>query len=365
MIERSQQDERTPAEQDRDDSLWPRAVPTPNGQKAPDANAAPPPHARSPYPWLYPSTVPYPPPPEYYLQRAAPVMAPPPAEHAHGGGYPAFAPDGRVNPSSLAGAAPVAVPATYPVGAPLGGAAQGRASTGVTTKSDGVTNLLLPLGSALVSFALYTLYGGWQFGLGLVLLLLVHEMGHFIVIRAKGLPASLPVFIPFLGAYVAMRRMPASVRDEAEIALAGPLAGALGGGACFVLAQVVGGADGNTLLFLAYFSFFINLINLLPVTPLDGGHIVGAISRWLWPIGLALLAAGFVYTFNLWLLLLGALFFSQTLSRFRISWRQPYYAVSVGTRFYVSALYFGLALGLGLALYVAQSMLPAGGLFGQ
>jgi Zn-dependent protease len=230
---------------------------------------------------------------------------------------------------------------------------------------------LLSLGSAFVSVFLYAAYASWQFnlgldaawefGIGLVLLLLIHEMGHFVVIRAKGLPAALPVFIPFLGAYVSMRRMPQNVRDEAEIALAGPLAGALAGAACFLLYPQVGGAEGHLLLFLAYFSFFINLLNLIPVSPLDGGHIVGAISRWLWPIGLLLLIAAFFYTWNLLLLLLAWLWVSQTIARFRTARRQPYYNIRFPTRLYIAALYFGLAAGLAGALYVTQSLLFAGG----
>jgi Zn-dependent protease len=277
----------------------------------------------------------YPPPPEYYLPRPqADTLPPPPPEHAQANGATQRATSGS--------------------GATVGG-------------------VLLSLGSALLSFALYTAYGswqlggdlfaGWEFGLGLVLLLLVHEMGHFVVIRAKGLPAALPVFIPFLGAYVAMRRMPHSVRDEAEIALAGPLAGALAGAVCFLLYQEASGLEAHTLLFLAYFSFLINLLNLAPIAPLDGGHIVGAISRWLWPIGLALIAVAFIYTLNLLLLLLGWLWFSQTIARFRMSRRQPYYDIRLPTRLYISALYFGLAAGLGAALYVAQGLLYGGGGF--
>jgi len=305
----------------------------------------------------------YPPPPEYYLpqrQHDTDTLPPPPPEHAHGASYPPLAPDSRLEWAQPRGAVQPAG-GQRPMAA--GGAAPARAA-------GGPRSALLPLGSALLSFALYTWYGslqfglgsgGWQFGLGLVLLLLVHEMGHFVVIRAKGLPASLPIFIPFLGAYVTMRRMPQSVRDEAEIALAGPLAGALAGVACFLMYQEVGEPEGHTLLFLAYFSFFINLLNLIPVSPLDGGHVVGAISRWLWPIGMVLLAAALFYTQNLLLLLLGWLWFSQTIARFRMSRNQPYYALRLPARLYISALYVGLATGLALALYLTQGLLFSGG----
>jgi Zn-dependent protease len=319
----------------------------------------PPPGAYAPP--VYPPV--YPPPPEYYQPRPAPSAAPiadipaPPPEHAPpDASYPSFAPDGRVETGPVGSDAP-------PQGKGRGSAAAGVAAggsvlLGLLAKFTLVLKLLLPLGSALVSFGLYAWYGGWQFGLGLVALLFVHEMGHFIVIRAKGLPASLPVFIPFLGAYVAMRRMPHNVRDEAEIAIAGPLAGALGGVACFLLYEQTGI---QMLLFLAYFSFFLNLLNLVPVSPLDGGRIVGAISRWLWPVGLILLAVAFFYTLSILILILGWLWISATIARFRMSRAmEEYYRVSLPVRLYISVLYFGLGAGLGVAMWVTQQLLQPG-----
>jgi Zn-dependent protease len=236
---------------------------------------------------------------------------------------------------------------------------------------NGVGNPLWFIGSALVSFALYAVWGGWQFGLGLTLLLFVHEMGHFVVIRAKGLPATLPIFIPFFGAFVSMRRIPKNVRDEAEIALAGPLAGALAGGACFAVYLNTTGPEAHLWLYLAYFSFLINLLNLAPISPLDGGRVVGAISRWFFVLGFALLAAAFVYTWsnshtvNLLLVLLAWLWLMQTVARFRVSNREPYYAISVGARIYVSVLYIAMIASLALAFYVTQNLLSGFPLFFQ
>ncbi|HEX5439972.1 MAG TPA: site-2 protease family protein, partial [Ktedonobacterales bacterium] len=156
------------------------------------------------------------------------------------------------------------------------GCASGAAILAVLSKLAVAGKVLLPFLSALASLAAYAWLFGWQFGLGILVLLFAHEMGHYVIIRAKGLPASWPVFIPLLGAYVAMRRMPVNVRDEAEIAIAGPFAGAMASALCFWLYHVTGL---TVLLPLAYFSFLINLLNLIPVSPLDGGRIVGAISR--------------------------------------------------------------------------------------
>lgn len=239
-------------------------------------------------------------------------------------------------------------------GGAAAGWAAGSAAVAVLTKIGLVLKVALPFLSVIASFAAYALLWGWQFAAGILALLFIHEMGHFAVIRAKGLPASLPVFIPLLGAYVAMKRMPQSVRDEAEIAIAGPLAGALAGLACVLLYQQTGL---RILLVLAYFDFLINLLNLLPVSPLDGGRIVAAISRWIWPLGLALLVGAFFLTHSLIIALLVVLGVGQTISRFREAGRNPYYRMPWIQRAYITAAYFGLAGCLALGMYAVQHVI--------
>jgi Zn-dependent protease len=235
------------------------------------------------------------------------------------------------------------------------GWALGSAILAALSKVGILVKVLLPFLSAVVSFGAYALLFGWQFGVGLLALLFLHEMGHFVVIRAKGMPATLPVFIPLVGAYVAMRRMPSNVRDEAEIAIAGPLAGALGSIACFGLYEQT---HLRVILVLAYFNCFINLLNLIPVAPLDGGRIVGAISRWFWPLGLVLVVTGFLYTHSLILILLAWLGFTQTLQRFRASGAKvSYFDLSILSRLYITVLYFGLALGLAVGMLAAEQLL--------
>jgi Zn-dependent protease len=237
------------------------------------------------------------------------------------------------------------------------GCASGAAVLAVLSKVAVVGKVLLPFLSAVVSLAAYALLFGWRFGLGFLVLLFAHEMGHYIVIRAKGLPASWPVFIPLLGAYVAMRRMPVNVRDEAEIAIAGPFAGALASAACLWLYQVTGI---TVLLPLSYFSFFINLVNLIPVSPLDGGRIVGAISRWIWPVGLVLMGIAFFYTHSILLLVLLWLGLLETIRRFRImASGDPYYKVPLLARAYVTAFYFGLAAALAIGMFAAEGLMVA------
>jgi Zn-dependent protease len=235
------------------------------------------------------------------------------------------------------------------------GCASGAALVAVLSKVALAGKFLLPVVSALASLAAYALLFGWQFGVGIVALLFIHEMGHYVVLRAKGIPASLPVFIPLLGAYVAMRRMPPNARDEAEVAVAGPLAGALAGACCFALFEQT---RVSIFLPLAWFSFFLNLINLIPVSPLDGGRIVSAISRWFWPVGLVLVIVAFFYTGSILLLVLAWLGLMQTIQRFRVAPAMAgYYRVPLLSRAYVTTLYFGLAAALSVGMVATQDLM--------
>ena len=117
----------------------------------------------------------------------------------------------------------------------------------------------------------YALIWGWWFAVGFVLLILVHELGHYIEARRLGLDPQLPVFIPFLGAYVALRNVRFDPWVNARVSLAGPVAGGLGAGACLAAAVAV---DSDLLRALAYAGFLLNLINLAPIGILDGGHVL-------------------------------------------------------------------------------------------
>jgi Zn-dependent protease len=147
--------------------------------------------------------------------------------------------------------------------------------------------------SMLVSVVAYSLFFGWSFAVGIVLLILVHEMGHVIELRRQGVPASAPLFIPFLGAFVNMKGSPRSAYQEALSGLAGPLTGT----AVSVVVAFWANATGSKFLMaLAFFGFFVNLFNLLPVLPLDGGRAAAALHPVLWLLGLvALLAFEFIY----------------------------------------------------------------------
>lgn len=140
-----------------------------------------------------------------------------------------------------------------------------------------------PLTSMAITVGAYAIISPIWFAVGIVLLLLVHELGHVLAAKRKGLPVSAPLFIPFLGALIMMKRNPKDALTEAYIAFGGPLIGTIGALACYGL----GAATGEEMYYvLAMVGFFLNLINLLPVHPLDGGRIATAVSRWLWVVGL-------------------------------------------------------------------------------
>jgi Zn-dependent protease len=117
----------------------------------------------------------------------------------------------------------------------------------------------------------YALIWGWPFAIGLVALILVHELGHYIEAKRVGFNPSLPVFIPFLGAYVALKDMPFDPWRDARVTLAGPVVGGIGALGMLVAGEVTGS---DLLLALAYTGFFLNLLNLLPIGILDGGRLL-------------------------------------------------------------------------------------------
>src|SRR5690348_8427829 len=138
----------------------------------------------------------------------------------------------------------------------------------------------------LVSFGFYALFFGWLGAAGVVVMILLHEMGHVMEIRRQGMKATAPLFIPFLGAIIFQRSHPTDALHQAEIGIAGPIAGTLAAIGALILWSVTGWP---ALAFWAYFGFFINMFNMIPFGALDGGWILGAASKWFQPIGLAVL----------------------------------------------------------------------------
>jgi Zn-dependent protease len=209
--------------------------------------------------------------------------------------------------------------------------------------------LFITAGTALVSVAAYSLFFGWWFAAGFVALLFVHEMGHVIQLRREGIKATAPVFLPFMGAVVGMRQMPDDALAEARVGLAGPVLGTIGAAAVAVVGALTGS---DLLLALAYFGFLINLFNLLPVVPLDGGRAAAAMSPWMWFAGLGVLVAlVFLEPGNPILLIIALFAAFQTYHRWkqrktRSLAQQAYYRVAPHHRLLVFAVYVGLIVAL-------------------
>ena len=217
--------------------------------------------------------------------------------------------------------------------------------------------------SALFSVAVYSLIFGWQFAIGLVLLLFVHEMGHAIVMKLKGIPIGGMIFIPLLGAAVIMKQMPKNAKDEAEVGIAGPIAGAIAAMVCLALAR----NNPGTPIWapLAYFGFFINLFNLIPIVPFDGGRVLGAIDRRIWIIGFLGLIAFQIWSWvngnhSIFLLLFVVLAASQLWSRRSVPntpEARAYYDVPIAERIVLGLAYFGLAAVLVLGMAISHGMI--------
>lgn len=221
--------------------------------------------------------------------------------------------------------------------------------------------LLLKLGAfkgtlitMAISVVVYSIFFGPVFALGFVLLLLIHEMGHYLMARHLGQSVSAPVFVPLLGALINMRRQPGSVREEATMALAGPVLGTAASWACVGLGLIL---HSQFWAALGYLGCVLNLFNLIPASPLDGGRVTAAISKWANLVGLGVLglygiwalSSGTAFAPVLLIILIFAVF--GTISRFRQSRVQPdYLSVSVGTRSAFLGLYLLMVLVAGLGV---------------
>ncbi|HET9545528.1 MAG TPA: site-2 protease family protein [Gaiellaceae bacterium] len=204
--------------------------------------------------------------------------------------------------------------------------------------------------SMLVSIGAYALFWGWKFAVGFVLLLFVHELGHVLELRRQGVPATAPLFIPFLGAVVGMKQLPADAWREAQVALAGPILGTAGALAVWGAAEAL---DSELLLAIAFVGFFLNLFNLLPIVPLDGGRAVAAIHPSFWAVGLVVLVGLLFVAPNpilLLVLVLGGLELWRRWKERREPGGADYYRVTPWQRLAVGVTYVGLAAGLALAM---------------
>jgi Zn-dependent protease len=210
-------------------------------------------------------------------------------------------------------------------------------------------------GTAFVSVGAYSLLFGWPFAVGFVGLLFVHEMGHVIQLRREGVKANAPMFIPFLGAVIAARSLGRNALAEARVGLAGPLAGSAAAAAVALAAALT---HDRLLYALAYTGFFINLFNLIPVTPLDGGRAMAAMAPAMWVVGLVVLVAAALLLGNPLVFIFVLIGFFDV--RRRLGQRrqggpeqEAYYAVTPKQRLYVGAVYIVLLVVLLVGMHAA------------
>jgi Zn-dependent protease len=209
--------------------------------------------------------------------------------------------------------------------------------------------------SMFISIWIYALFFGWKYAAGIVVLILVHEMGHVMAAKWLGLPVSAPLFIPFIGASIVMKENPRDAWTEALMAFGGPFAGCIGSWICWYVALQF---HWNWVLAVASTSFFINIFNMIPVPPLDGGRMCAAISPWFWIVGLVPLL-GSLFFFHgpasiIIILLVGYAAFHRIKETFftpPTPEMQNYYNTHISNRLSMVLMYFGLLAALMLGYW--------------
>jgi Zn-dependent protease len=221
--------------------------------------------------------------------------------------------------------------------------------------------VLMSVGTMLLTVWVYAALYGLPFAAGFVGMLLVHEMGHYAAAKQRGLDVGLPAFIPFVGAWINLREQPRNAETEAYVAYAGPFVGTLGAFAAYFWARRTGS---DLWMAIAYTGFILNLFNLIPVSPLDGGRITQVLSPRIWLLGAPLLIALFFWRPSPMLILIVILAAPSLLAAWRYDPNSPaalaYRDTPAAVRFEYAAMYLGLAAVLAIMSYEAHGMLRAG-----
>ena len=213
-------------------------------------------------------------------------------------------------------------------------------------------------GTMLLSLIVYAGIWGWRYAAGFIALLFAHEMGHYIAARQRGLNVGAPAFIPFVGAWIALREQPVDVETEAYVALAGPLVGTAAALAVYLWAR---SEDSSLLLAIAYSGLFLNLFNLLPISPLDGGRVTSIVSPRIWLLGVPLLLALMLYRPSPMLIIIAILATPQLMKAWRYDPSTPeniaYYGTTLQTKLEYAGTYLALAALLAVMTYDVHEML--------
>ena len=219
----------------------------------------------------------------------------------------------------------------------------------------GLTQFAVAGASMALSIAAYATKAPLPLVIGFVSIVLVHEIGHAIVIRAKGLRAGMMVFIPFIGGAVTLKDQPRSAYDDAQIGLAGPIAGTL---ASLIVLQIFKWTNAPLYLAIAAAGFAVNLLNLLPIGMLDGGRISAAVSKWMWVFGGGALIYKVMKQPNpLMLLVLALVAFQVYASIVREKDDKSFYEVTLTQRASIAVAYFFLVVFLGHQTWMSLSRL--------
>jgi Zn-dependent protease len=215
-------------------------------------------------------------------------------------------------------------------------------------------------GTMLLSVVLYAWVFGWRYAVGFVALLFVHESGHYIAAKQRGLDVGAPTFIPFVGAWVQLKDLPHDAETEAYVGLGGPLLGTVGAIVCYLIAKAY---DTPWLLAVAYSGFFLNLFNLIPLSPFDGGRITAVLSPRIWLLGVPVLMALFWWRPSPMLILVALLAAPQVWKAMRYRSdsveARTYYAVSARIKWEYGLYYLVLLAFLALATYDVHEQVQA------
>jgi Zn-dependent protease len=209
--------------------------------------------------------------------------------------------------------------------------------------------VMTTFGTMLVSIGVYAMFYGWRYAAGFVGLLFVHEAGHCLAARRRGIPVGAPTFIPFVGAWIQLKEMPHDAETEAYIGLAGPMAGTLGALGCYFSGRHF---DSSLLIALSYSGFFLNLFNMIPLSPFDGGRITAVLSPRIWFAGIPVLLVLFALRPSPLLVVMAIMALPQLKRAWNYDASAPesraYYAASFETRFSYAVAYLGLLVFLAM-----------------
>jgi Zn-dependent protease len=216
-------------------------------------------------------------------------------------------------------------------------------------------------GTMLLSVAVYALIFGWRYAVGFVLLLLAHELGHYVAARRRGLDVGAPTFIPFVGAWIQLKDLPHDAETEAYVGMGGPLLGTVAAVAVYLWADASASRVG---LAVAYSGFVINLFNLIPMAPFDGGRITAVLGPRIWFLGVPVLLALFFYWPSPMLLLVALLAAPQLMAAWRYDPSSPaavaYYGVGPAVRWRYATGYVALAAFLALMAFQVHQRVQTG-----